>query len=401
MTIRLGILTTHPIQYQVPWFRALSATPGIDLTVFFCMIPDAQQQGDGFGVAFQWNVPLTDGYRWRLLKNVSRSPSVTSFSGCDTPEIAEVVRDGNFDAFIVNGWVAKSCIQLLRACNRYRVPCIVRGESNSLRPRAWWKRLMHRVLLRRYAAFLYIGAANRRFYRDNGVPERKLFFAPYCVENDRFASAAASFRKQRDDLRREMGIPADAVVFLFSGKFVAKKRPEDCIEAIRKAVAMRVSRKQSRPMHLLMTGSGDLLTDCRRLAEQDNLPVSFTGFLNQAEMPRAYAASDCLILPSDDGETWGLVVNEAMASGLPAIVSDRVGCHPDLVTPGETGHIVALRDTAAIADLMVRLADSPETLDHLSASARERVSHYNYAAAAAATIAAINSVRKPPETMPS
>ncbi len=138
--MKLGILTTHPIQYQVPWFRALASLPDIDLTVFFCMFPDSKQQGEGFGVAFEWDVPLLDGYHYRVLENISPQPAVGSFKGCDTPEIDRIVRDEGFDAFIVNGWVVKSCLQLLWACNKNKVPCVVRGESNNLRPRVWWKK---------------------------------------------------------------------------------------------------------------------------------------------------------------------------------------------------------------------------------------------------------------------
>ena len=79
MAYKVGILTTHPIQYQVPWFKELAKKEEIDLTVFYCMIPDAQQQGDGFGVAFKWDIPLLEGYKFKILKNVASSPSVTSF----------------------------------------------------------------------------------------------------------------------------------------------------------------------------------------------------------------------------------------------------------------------------------------------------------------------------------
>lgn len=83
--IRLAIVTTHPIQYQVPWFRALASLPDLDLTVLFACLPDPRQQGEGFGVDFQWDIPLLDGYRYELLRNVASQPSVDHFSGCDTP----------------------------------------------------------------------------------------------------------------------------------------------------------------------------------------------------------------------------------------------------------------------------------------------------------------------------
>ena len=135
MTRKIGFLTTHPIQYQVPWFRELAAAPDIDLTVFYCMMPDAQQQGADFGVSFEWDLPLLEGYPHHVLKNRSPEPTTARFSGCDTPELGKIVQDGGFDAFIVHGWIVKSCLQLLWACRRHGVPCIVRGESNTMRKR--------------------------------------------------------------------------------------------------------------------------------------------------------------------------------------------------------------------------------------------------------------------------
>ena len=200
MPIKVGILTTHPIQYQVPWFRLLEKDPDIDLHVFFCMIPNATQQGDGFGVAFKWDIPLLDGYKHHILTNVAQKPSVTSFTGCDTPEIFEIVRNGNWHAFIVNGWVVKSCLQLLVACRFYGIPCIVRGESNHLFHRAWWKKQLQRLLISQYSAYLYIGRANQQFYLNHGVLPKKLFYTPYCVENERFVSHTSQSLDEKSSL---------------------------------------------------------------------------------------------------------------------------------------------------------------------------------------------------------
>jgi glycosyltransferase involved in cell wall biosynthesis len=379
---RLGILTTHPIQYQVPWFRRLAGLPEIDLTVFFGQIPDRTGQGDGFGVAFQWDVPLLDGYRYRVMKNVSRHPSVTRFNGCDTPEIIDTVRRGAFDAFVVNGWVVKSCLQALFACRRFAVPCLVRGEANVLRPRPWWKRVVHRLLVRQYAACLYIGKSNAEFYRRHGVPQERLFPALYCVDNERFAQHAAA-EGGREVARQRWKIPEDRIVYLYCAKFIPKKHPLELLRAFHSAA------ERTSAIHLLMVGDGELRSQCESYASQHRLPVSFAGFLNQSELPAAYAAADCLVLPSDSGETWGLVVNEAMACGLPAIVSDQVGCGPDLVEPGQTGAVFPFGDWSALAGLLVEWAGEPETVRRQGQNARRKVAAYSIEAAAQGTLEAV------------
>ena len=107
MTLRLGFLTTHPIQYQVPIFRLLAQRPDLEFVALFCQLPDERQQGDGFGVGFRWDVPLLEAYEYEVLRNVSPRPSVTAFRGCDTPDLADVIRRRRLDALVVNGWVVK------------------------------------------------------------------------------------------------------------------------------------------------------------------------------------------------------------------------------------------------------------------------------------------------------
>lgn len=375
MTLRIGVLTTHPIQYQVPWFRLLANKPHIDLHVLYCMQPNATQQGDGFGVKFQWDIPLLDGYSYRFLDNVSSQPSVTQFSGCDTPSIFKEVRSKHWDAFIVNGWVTKSCLQLLAACRLYKVPCIVRGEANLLRKREPWKKRLQRLLVHQYSAFLSIGKANTAFYREHGIPMQKIFDTPYCIENTRFTEGASRARSKRAELRRKFGLQEETFTFLYCGKFVDKKRPLDLLRALR-----RLHQTPRVEGQLLMVGDGHLRSECEDFVQQTNLPVQFSGFLNQQEIIEAYAVSDCLVLPSDAGETWGLVANEAMACGLTAIVSDQVGCSLDLVQDDHTGYVYPVGDIPKLATHMRTLAvANPQKSQTLGANAQQRVlDHYNY-----------------------
>lgn len=392
MTCRVGILTTHPIQYQVPWFRVLAKDPDIDLIVFFCMMPDESQQGDGFGVQFRWDIPLLDGYKCEVLENVATEPSLTNFRGCDTPGIRRIIKDRKFDAFIVNGWVVKSCLQLLFACRLYGVPCIVRGESNVMRRRPLWIRLVHRLLLKQYAAFLAIGKSNRDFYLNNGVRQEKIFMAPYGVDNDRLSSQADTMMPERSKIRLQWSIPEGAVTFLYCAKFVEKKRPLDLINAL--DLAVRRLPKEAVRIHLLMVGEGELRPECERIAATDKLPVTFTGFLNQGEIVKAYVAADCLVLPSDAGETWGLVVNEAMACGVPAIVSGQVGCHPDLIESGQTGEVFPCGDIERLADLLVSFALAPERLQEMGEHATRKVADYSVASVAEGCLEAVKYCMK-------
>jgi glycosyltransferase involved in cell wall biosynthesis len=176
---------------------------------------------------------------------------------------------------------------------------------------------------------------------------------------------------------------------MFSGKFVEKKRPGDIVEALR-----ILSEGERNEVQLLFVGDGPLRAALERSAR--GLPVHFAGFLNQSEITAAYAAADCLVLPSDSGETWGLVTNEAMACGVPALVSDQVGCAVDLITPGETGDVFACGDTSGLAALIARHADRSD-LDRMGEAARRRVHvDYNFDRVVKGTMSALELVGKEP-----
>jgi glycosyltransferase involved in cell wall biosynthesis len=142
----------------------------------------------------------------------------------------------------------------------------------------------------------------------------------------------------------------------------------------------------------LMVGDGLLRQACEDGVKNTNAPIRFAGFLNQSEMPMAYAVADALVLPSDGGETWGLVVNEAMASGKPCLVSDHVGCGPDLIVPGETGDVFPLGDIAALASLLGSYAERRVALKEMGSKAEQQATRYSIGAAVDAVVDAMNVV---------
>jgi glycosyltransferase involved in cell wall biosynthesis len=351
------------------------------------MLPDSASQGAGFGVEFEWDIPILEGYEYQVLENVSRFPSVTTFRGCDTPKIADQLRQRQIDAVVVNGWVVKTCLQALKACRRLKIPCIVRGEANNLRPRPWWKRSLQRQLVRRYDAFLPIGTANREFYRSHGIGDELMFDSPYCIENDRFAKAAHVSAGRTELVRQGWKVPQDSTCLLYCGKFEDKKHPLELLLALDDAT------KAGAKLHLLMVGDGVLRRACENLVRERHLPVTFTGFLNQSAIVDAYVAADILTLPSDHGETWGLVTNEAMACGLPAIVSDQVGCARDLIDPGNTGWVFPFGDWPHLTSLLREVAVDRDRLHAMGDECRRKIAEYTPLHAADGIAKAINAVQ--------
>lgn len=338
--MRVGFLISHPIQYYAPIFRELAKT--CDLTVYFAHRQTGEGQANaGFGVAFDWDVDLLAGYRSRFLTNVARQPSTDRFGGCDTPDIGREIADGRFDAFVVPGWGLRSYLQAVGACRRARVPVMVRGDSQLPGRRSiavrLAKALVYPEMMRRFDGYLYVGKRSRDYFEHYGARPSRLFFAPHCVDNDLFGSAKRTGGERRERAR-----------LLFAGKLIERKHPLDLIRA-----AALLQNRGVR-VEVAFAGSGELEARLKHAAAEAGLAAVFHGFVNQSALPETYAAADLLVLPSDSRETWGLVVNEAMACGLAAVVSDAVGCGPDLIDEGATGAVFPLGDIAGLADAIGR-----------------------------------------------
>jgi glycosyltransferase involved in cell wall biosynthesis len=358
--IRLTVVLTHPVQYYAPWFRELHRREELALSVIYAVEPTPEQQGVGFDRAFTWDTSPLDGYPSTVIRRARSSESVdsSSYRGLDVPEIADAIRDSRPDVVLVPGWYSITLVRALRACRRLGVPVLYRGDTHGdgvgrgLRAIAW--RLHSRRRLRLFDGYLSVGSRARAYLQRAGVTDWRIFHAPHAVDNAYFADAAAAFdgAEGRAAARRALGLPADRFVVLFAGKLEAKKRPLDLIRALAGC---------DFPVALYVAGSGALEQECRREADRLGVEVVWGGFVNQSAMPRVYAAADCLVLPSDWGETWGLVINEALASGLPCVASDRVGAAPDLIdeSVGATYRCGDLESLRAAIERVRQLTSDP------------------------------------------
>lgn len=363
----LAIVTSHPIQNQAPLWRALAAA-GVRFEVWFLTPHAVTASADKeFGRTFAWDINLLEGYPHRFL-DVAPGWNLREFNGITLRRTwAEELKSAGVTTLWIEGWRFRELWRAAAAAHSLGLRLWLRGESHDLAPESWARGFLKRIFLRRLFRqvdrFLCIGTANRRFYLGHGIGADRLAAAPYCVDNARFQAAAAKLRPGREELRAAWAIAPDAFVVLFCGKLIAKKRPADLIDAARAAGAAA-----GRPLHLLYAGDGELAGELRRqLASPPAVAGTITGFLNQSEVPRAFAAADCLALPSDYGETWGLVVNEALASGIDVIVSDHVGCAEDLAAPLGAAHVYPCGDTAALARALGTVAAAPSSPAALAA----------------------------------
>ena len=386
---RLGVVLTHPVQYFSPWFRWIAAErPEIDLTVFYAVRPTPDAQAGGFGQAFEWDEDLFAGYRAEVLAAVPSSERLLAdrFSQVDAPELEARLLAARPQAVLIPGWHAEYYRRAARVCRAHAIPTIYRGDSTlGMRPRGLagpvW-RARTRARLHDYASWLAVGRRSREYLASFRVAEPLVFDSPHAVDNTAFAAGAAPWQTVagRADARRQWGLAPAAFVVLFAGKLTPRKRPLDVIRA---AAGLDRARVQ-----VLIAGAGELDAACREEARRLGVTVVFSGFLNQRDLPRAYAAADCLALPSE-AETWGLVVNEALATGLPCVVADGVGCAPDLIVEGVTGAVVPGGDPARLGDALDAIRRRRADGHDFGPACRDRAAAHSLARATDGLVAAL------------
>ena len=352
---RLGVLVTHPIQYYSPWFSYLAKK--LDLVVYYTHRQTSEDHAKtDLGVAFDWDRDLLSGYKHNWLQNRGYHREYSRFLRHDTPGIREIVGRSEFDAFLIFGWYYLSAWQTALACRKNGIPVIMRGDSHLRMKRGRLKltakSVIYPKLLAQFDAHLFVGTRNREYLKRYGVEDHKLFFAPHFVDTEFFrqASNRSRLNGDRERIRRELGIPQDSFLFCFVGSLIPRKSPQTLLKALTELLETTNEKR----VYALFIGDGSSKRKLLELSSRCSQHTRFLGFLNQSDLPKYYQCCDALVLPSTE-ESWGLVVNEAMACGIPAIVSEHVGCVPDLIDDRLTGFSFPAGDVAALKDRMLRI----------------------------------------------
>ena len=346
--LKLAVLTTHPIQYYAPVFRCLADMEGLDVRVFFTWSQASEGKifDTGFGKSLQWDIPLLEGYNYEFLPNVAGRPGTEHFRGISNPTLLAAIKSWNPDLLLVYGWNNRSHLRAMLHFHR-RLPVLFRGDSTLLDPTPRWRKVLRRHFLqwvyRHVDMAIAVGANNHDYFRWCGLSENCIAFAPHSVDTIRFTEPAVSHEREAATWRARLGIDASVVVILFAGKLQPKKNPGLLLEAFNLLDV---------PAHLVFCGDGELEAALRlRAAHIDR--VHFIPFQNQRAMPIVYRIGDVLALPSSGpGETWGLALNEAMASGRAVIASSRVGGARDLIREGVNGWIFESGNLPALLQVL-------------------------------------------------
>lgn len=380
---------SHPVQYYVPLYQRLARRTDLSIKVFFTWhAGDVAVRDQGFRRSIQWDIPLTSGYEFELVPNASRDPGPHHFFGLRNPSLAARVMAWRPHAVHVTGWAWHSHLQLLRTLHRQRIPSLFRGDSHLLDASrngpAW--RIKRAVLRRVYswpAGLLYVGENNRAYYEAFGVGPNRLHACSHSIDVARFAEPSAEFEREAACWRRELGIAENCRVLLFAGKFERKKRPVELMRA--------VQQHGNRNLMLVMVGGGEYQDQVNAIAACDPARFRVLPFQNQSRMPVVYRLGDLFVLPSEFGETWGLAVNEALACGRPVLVSDRVGCAPDVVDHS-CGRVFPFRDLRAMMQAVDDMTANPADLTAMGRAAARRAWRFDVSRTESALLDCLRTV---------
>jgi glycosyltransferase involved in cell wall biosynthesis len=389
--VQVAFVNTHPIQYFAPLYAELNRTKDVSITALY--LSDYSVRGNTdreFGRVVKWDVDLLTGYASRFVRNAEKRGEFSGFLSIIAPQLWREVRRGGFDALVVHGHTPAAMLVGAAAGKMAGIPVFMRCETHLGLQRSKLKSLVRRAIIgnlyRCFDCALAIGSANADFYRAVGISDRRIFRMPYAVDNSRFMTASRLSSADRKQLRAGFGVEDDRPIVLYAAKFQRRKHPDDLLRA-----AAVLSSEGMSP-HVLMVGSGELETELHALVRHLGLSnVHFAGFVNQAAMPRVYAACDVFVLPSEN-ESWGLAVNEAMCTGLPIVASSEIGCVTDLVHDGINGRRFPVGNLAALTDALRPLLAEPELRRRMGEASREIISRWSYAECRAGLRAALMSV---------
>lgn len=274
-------------------------------------------------------------------------------------------------AVALPGWAFTEARVGLVWCRQHNRSAVLMSESSrGDHLRLWPREFLKQRMVRHFGSALVGGSKHRDYAKSLGIPQAAIFTGYDAVDNAHFIRGSDQARARADEVRAALRLPAR--YFLTSSRFIRIKN----IDGLLRAYAQYVARVQN-PRDLVVCGDGECRGALHRLARELGLEqrVHWPGFAQYPQLPLYYALADAFILASTT-EPWGLVVNEAMASRLPVLVSSRCGCAPDLVEEGQNGFTFDPRDTASMVQAMLKLPDDPAQLAILGNRSREIIGRF-------------------------
>jgi glycosyltransferase involved in cell wall biosynthesis len=369
---RVAVVTGLPAPYREPVFAELSRRPGIELRVFYAAKGHADVGWVGESVRREYDHRFLRNY---MPERGRRLPLV----GYLTLGLPGELRRFQPDYLIIYGYNQLSQCLAFAFALRHQVPFALRSDSNALLDtRTDWKsrsrRQCVRAIVRRAHAVLPVGSLNRRFWEGLGATPTQVFPAPYAVANEQIARIASGIWRD----------PLAPTRLLYVGRLLPRKGVDLLMHAFNQIVP-------TTDATLTMVGDGPLRGELQAMqSEQARSRTRWLGKVPNRTAVEEMGRADLFVLPSRY-EPWGLVINEAMAAGLPVIAHRHVGAAVDLIVPNETGWTFDELHSNSLAETLHRALVDRSRLREMGQLAQERIQHWSIAGTVDGMLAAIRN----------
>ena len=377
MKRRLVILTEIISPYRIPLFNDLAQRGDVDVHVIFLAETDTSLR--------QWRV-YKDEIKFSYEVLPSWRMNLGGFNALLNRGVGRALRAADPDAILCGGYNYVASWQALFWARRHHIPFLLWSESHldELRRVRGPVEVLKRAFIQRCSGFVVPGTMAAEYLRAYKIKGDVIFTAPNAVDNDLFAKAADEARKNSVVLREKLGLPNR--YFVFVGRLVREKGVFELLCAYAK-----LDEQLRQQAGLVFVGDGV----CRRQLEEQAVAIKpgvirFAGFAHREQLAVYYALAEMLVLPTYT-DTWGLVVNEAMACGLPVILSRAAGCAADLVKENWNGLLIPARDVTSLAAALESLATQPDLRATMGARSSQHIAEYSAAQWSRGIVRAIGS----------
>lgn len=362
MSRRLVIITEIISPYRIPLFNALTRRGDVDFHVLFLAETDPELR--------QWKVYKEEiRFSYQVLRSWRKR--IGNHNVLLNAGVVRALEDARAEVILCGGYNYVASWQSLFWARLRGIPFFLWSESGvrDLRTGRPIVEFLKAEFLRQCNGFVVPGRSAREYLRSLKIREEIIFTAVNAVDNDLFANGGDYAHANERRLREELGLPPR--YFLFVGRLVSEKGVFELLSAYAK-----LEKSLREKVGLVFVGDGS----CRQMLEQQASQVApgtikFIGFAQREQLPTYYALAKMLILPTYT-ETWGLVVNEAMACGLPIVLSQAAGCAADLVTDNWNGLVVPARNELPLTSAMRTLAIDSKLRTELGSNSRQRIAEY-------------------------
>ncbi len=339
--LRIAVITAIPTPYRDPFWNVINKLPEIDIEVIYC----ARQKGDR-----PWSISWEQNYVAHYPKSLNIAKKLgPAASVYWNPDIRTILSSGRYDGIIIGGYNHPSMLWAIWFARRHKIPYFLASESYLGQKRSGWKQLLKHRLVRsivtKAKGCFPTGKLASEYLIHYGAHPDRLCLLPNIPDVDRFYQDARRLSRDRANIRERLGIKKRCIIFV--GRFIEMKGGHFLIRAFKEIVETT----EPNSVELVMLGDGPKRADWESIVAEEDLSdlVRFPGFQAPEALPEWFAAADVLCLPSTN-ETWSVVVLEALSSGLPVVITNRVGCYANAITGDRVGQVVDAGQVESLVD---------------------------------------------------